>query len=152
VFESDSIEVVLVGIGSPHGDDQIGWYLADEFTRLRPTFRVKRLASPIEVLDELDGVERLIVCDGCRTGSPPGRLARFHWPDGLLASTLFSGTHDLGLAAVLQLGATLGTLPDAVTVFGVEIGSARPGSQLSPEISRALPSIARSIDAELLSI
>ncbi len=149
MFERDSSEFMLVGIGSPHGDDQIGWHLADELARLRPTFAVKRLMSPIELLDELDGVEWLIVIDGCRTGSPPGSLARWRWPEGPLASTLFSGTHDLGLAAVLQLGTTLGTLPDAVTVFGLEIGSAMPGSHLSPELTMALPSIARSIDAEL---
>ncbi len=73
---------LFVGIGSPHGDDQAGWLLAD---LLRGQFAsaggilVRQAVVPADILDWLNGVEHLHVCDACTTGSPAATLHRWEW-------------------------------------------------------------------------
>ena len=53
---------LLAGVGSPHGDDQIGWEVAQHVQQRLPEndFSVRLARAPCDVLHWLDGVERLI--------------------------------------------------------------------------------------------
>jgi hypothetical protein len=51
---------LFAGTGSPHGDDRIGWLIADALDKLVPPDVEVRLAStPSHLLDWLDEFDRL---------------------------------------------------------------------------------------------
>ncbi len=140
----------VIGVGSPHGDDQVGWRVID---RLRdanfPTDALCAISDPVDMLEHLEGVSRLIVVDGCQSGSIPGKVRRLEWEDGRICTHHGASTHRISLIHTLQLARALGRLPRQVTLFTVEIESCRPQRDLSPAVWAALPELTRLIGTEL---
>jgi hydrogenase maturation protease len=151
---------LFVGIGSPHGDDRAGWLVADalaEFNSSIPTarpmqFSVRKAATPADLLDWLDGVQRLIVCDAVRGAGPPGRLHRWQWPDLRLGRVHAAGSHDFGLAAGLDLASSLGRLPAEVVVWGLESGQGIGGCDLSRAVKLSLPELIQQCLVEISGV
>jgi hydrogenase maturation protease len=120
---------LIVGIGSPHGDDQIGWRVANTLRfAVSPANEVREASTPSQLLDWLDGVDRLIVCDACQVrrrgpDDSSGDALRVHrWQRPTLQVSMLrsAGSHSFGLPQVLQLAERLGSLPQEVIVFGIE--------------------------------
>jgi hydrogenase maturation protease len=157
---STSVDHILfVGIGSPHGDDQVGWSIADALAELLPGVATRKASVPADLLDWLERVDLLGVCDACRGGGPAGTVQRFEWErstgparSSILASmerVRVSGTHGLGLSAVLDLAQRLGRLPDRILVWGIEGQAFELGEELSPRVKDLLPAITAAIRSEL---
>ncbi|MEZ6057610.1 MAG: hydrogenase maturation protease [Planctomycetaceae bacterium] len=147
-FPASPTQTLVVGIGSPHGDDQAGWLVAREVTECDA-----RLAkSPADLLDWIADFDRLIVCDACQGLGAVGTARRWDWPSDQLPNATRSGTHDLSLPQVLHLCDTLGWLPREVIIWGIE---SRPGSAttpMSPEVQLAIPEVARQIHQTLQTV
>jgi hydrogenase maturation protease len=136
---------LFVGIGSPHGDDQVGWLVARRVAQLANQWIDVRFArTPIEVLDMLDAgdVTRLDLCDAVHCETAPGNLSHWKWPDERIARERFAGSHDLSLPAVLELAEALGRLPAEVCIWGISIAPLRPFEELTPEVASAVPRVA----------
>ena len=142
---------LVVGIGSPHGDDQAGWLVVDRLlNRWRGTsIDVRKASSPMQLLNWLDGKEKLIVCDACRGPGSPGEVSRYDWPDHALMEVTWSGTHDLPLPAVLELGQRLGKLPPSVVIWCLGAATGRPLEQLSSPAAAGLPNVVSEVLREL---
>lgn len=142
---------LIVGVGSPHGDDRAGWEMLRHLQPLGfpPQCRIRAASSPLEILDWIDGIQRLILCDACRDGGPPGQIRRFVWPARRLLQTSWSGSHDFSLVATLELAQRLQRLPPAVTLYGVVAQDAAPLAPLSAAVRQALPRLAQRIAAEM---
>jgi hydrogenase maturation protease len=135
---------LLVGLGSPHGDDQIGWRIAESLTGVdNVDERVRTAATPADLLDWLEGIDRLIVIDACQNDGAPGAIHRWRWPDAP-AIRHATSSHDLGLIEVLNIASRLGQLPALVEVFGIEIVQAGPGAPISPALENVLPRLVAS--------
>jgi hydrogenase maturation protease len=144
---------LVVGLGSPYGDDQVGWRLADAVRqRNAQEVAVRHARSALELLDWLGGVERLVICDACQGAGPVGSWRHWRWPSADLQPLQSLGSHDLGLASVLALAETLGRLPREVKIWAVEgistVG-AGPNANLSAEVELAVPRVAALITEEL---
>jgi hydrogenase maturation protease len=134
--------ILFTGLGSAHGDDRAGWLVADMLAaRQAPGWLVRRAAAPLDILDWLDGIDRLAICDACVGTGHPGKWRRWPWPVAGLPSLRTRSTHDLGLAAALQLGARLGRLPPEVLLWVVEIGQADPFQPVSREVQAAVEAV-----------
>ena len=72
------LTTLVVGIGSPYGDDQAGWIIVQQLRNLHNSTHstIRQAAAPANVLDWLDKVERLIICDACaqELGRLPARV------------------------------------------------------------------------------
>jgi hydrogenase maturation protease len=121
--------VRILGVGSPCGDDRIGWQAIDalesaDITRDYPPDWVSlvRLDRPgARLLEAMAGAEAVILIDAMRSGEPPGTLRRLGMDQlEALASPLSS--HGLGVAGALRLARSLGQLPARLVIIGVEIG------------------------------
>lgn len=143
---------LFVGLGSAHGDDQVGWLVADGLAGdVSPTLQVRRAAAPADILDWLEAdVAALIVCDACRGNEPLGTIHNWSWPCAAIRSAQFVGTHNLALPAVLELAGCIRALPADVSIWSVEIGDCSPGAEVSPAVRQALPRITAQIREELL--
>jgi hydrogenase maturation protease len=115
------IPTLVIGLGSHHGADAIGWFTARALKRLDSTSTVAEAASAIDILDLMQQRSRLIVCDGCRGAGRPGSIHHWRWPHVELRLLKSSGTHDLSLDEVLRLAEMLGKLPRHIDLWGIEI-------------------------------
>jgi hydrogenase maturation protease len=65
----------VIGVGSPQGDDQVGWRLVQEFAETHRTdLSVCAVSSPIDILGKRDGCDTVIVVDACDAGEAPGSV------------------------------------------------------------------------------
>lgn len=149
---NDGVRTLIVGLGSDFGDDRLGWIAAERLAEQLPTCRVCRVRAPLDLLDHLDGVERLHVIDACRGAGPAGTIVRRDWPADDIATVRFVGTHDFGLVAALQLAERLQRLPPRVTIWCVEAtADAEPptvASPLSPVVAAVVDDLTLRIAAE----
>lgn len=136
---------LIVGIGSHHADDAVGWLVAEDVARRVGDAAVVRAARcPADLLDWLPGMTRLLVCDGCRGSGPPGLVRRWTWPFAAPALD-WSGTHPLGLLEVISLADRLGKLPRDVDVWTVEVERNGADQALSSSVVAAVPKAAAAI-------
>ncbi len=85
---SNPPQTLFVGLGSPHGDDQIGWLIADRLAAERGlpgTVAVRKAAIPLDLLDWLEGVDCLHVCDALQGPTTFGEVQRWEWADASLS-------------------------------------------------------------------
>jgi hydrogenase maturation protease len=113
----------IICIGSPHGDDRVGWQLAARLAE-RPELpaEVFSVAQPSLIWQYLPNCSQLIVVDALVAGEIPGTVVRWQWPEPRIIMPRQLSTHGMGLGAVLELAQQLGRLPPTVILFGLEIG------------------------------
>lgn len=147
-------ETLIVGLGSSHGDDQLGWRVAERLAAVAnaPGVTVRRACSPADIFDWLDAAERLIVCDACQNLGVPGRVHHWSWPDDRLLELRFAGSHDLGLAAALALADRLGLLPAEVSIWCAEGVAFGPGESMSPPVEASVAEMVERIQDELVRV
>jgi hydrogenase maturation protease len=142
---------VVVGVGSPFGDDQAGWRLVEILQR-RPNVpaRLKKVGEATQLIDELDGCNKLIIVDACRGVCKMGAVTRLVWPDSRIAKRHSNSTHGVGVCEALQLAERLGRLPAEVEIYGIEVGHCEPGREICFEVLRAVSELEAVIWAELV--
>jgi len=149
--------VRVIGVGSPHGDDWLGWELAE---RLRASEALTEWQEQIEIslhdrpgaalLQAWRGNGLVILLDAVRSGAEPGRVHRFDTTQ--LASQPPPLTKQgFGVAEAVQLAAALDALPEAVQFFGIEIDPANSEMRLSDAVHAALPALVEEIEDFMLS-
>jgi hydrogenase maturation protease len=140
----------ILGIGSPHGDDQAGWRVIDDLRDCQPCAATRRaIETPLQLIECLDGCRQLILIDACRLGDAPGTLTRWTWPEPGIQPLAGHSTHGWGLTEALQLAHILRRLPEKVILYTVEVGDCRPGAELTPVVSHALAELRRRVLAEV---
>lgn len=145
---------LLIGIGSPQGDDQIGWMVAEAIgAKSGANITVRRASVPLDLLDWLTGADSLHVVDACVGSNAIGELTRWEWPE-LVADhhdqTPFRSTHGFDLVSALRLGEKLGRLPLKVVVWGIEVGRVSQTIRPTEEIMNHLNAISDRIYQELI--
>jgi len=136
----------IVGLGSPHGDDQLGWMAVDRLRlRLPAGVCAVKAASGVELLEFLVGQEDILIVDAAAPACRPGTIRSFIWPCAGLAAHLPWSTHGLGVVEALQLAQTLGRIPTQVVIATVEAHTTTPGLPLSPAAARGLDDLVESI-------
>ena len=151
--------VRIIGIGSPFGDDRLGWDVVDalEASGLLSGFapawvsanRCDRPGSALLALTQ--GAEAIILIDAMRTGRAPGTICRLAIHELQAAAGVVS-SHGLGVAESLALGQALELLPPTVAIYGIEAQQTAPESGVSLRASAAVPTLLQAIAAELRAL
>lgn len=155
-------DVRIVGIGSPFGDDRIGFEaveaigasdLAQRFPYLAiTTTRCDRPGSRLVAM--LEGADVAIVVDAMRSGAMPGTI-RCWDADEIATSAPLLSSHGLGVAEALALGRALDALPPRAIVCGIEIGADPPSideSEPGAWIRGAMPALIERIGNMLAAL
>jgi hydrogenase maturation protease len=156
---------LVLALGSPlRGDDGVGAAILQELTAggpLPPDVDLVDGGTPgLETALLLEGYERAIIIDAAELRRRPGEWARLAlvWQGSWQGRELISGgasdptsIHQAGLAEALLLGATLGVIPESVTVYGVQplVCGWSPG--LSRPVRAAVAEVCRAIEDEISS-
>ena len=142
--------ILVVGIGSAHGDDQAGWRVVQQLqNRIDDhSLSVQLAKSPVDLLDWLDGIRHLIICDASRGLGEPGTIHSFRWPSQDFDIET-SGTHNLNLTAVLQLATELGRLPEVVELHLIEGQTSAANSEVCPAVGIATEKLVQDLMRQL---
>jgi hydrogenase maturation protease len=146
--------VRVIGLGSPFGDDGIGWRAAELLAAgpLPTAVEVASCAAPASgLLPRLRGVQRVLLLDGVRGAASPGDVVRCTRAD-LRAGVSALSSHGVDLGTLLDLAEALGELPPVVELWGVEVDPgavAGPLEVLSPAVAAALPRLVAAVQAGL---
>ncbi len=149
---------VLVGLGNPiRGDDGVGLRVAEAVEALlaaKPVPGARVTTSTrggFELMDLLEGADRAIVVDCLDLpDAVPGRVRQMSLEDVAGAARLV-GSHDIGLAAAVELGRLLGArMPARVDILGIEAAlEDRIDEGLSPALEAAVEPLARFLHSAL---
>jgi hydrogenase maturation protease len=103
----------------------------------------------LDLLPYLGGASRLLILDALQMGGPPGRLARLVDDEIPTVLALKLSIHQVGLQELLAASRFQGTLPETLTLLGLEPASIEWGLELSPPVSAALNSLIKAAVQEL---
>jgi hydrogenase maturation protease len=149
--------VRVIGVGSPFGDDWVGWELAE---RLRASEALAPWRDRVSVslqdrpgaalLQAWRGGGMVILLDAVRSGAAPGTVHRFSAAE-LVGRPRQLSTHGFGVADAVQLAATLDALPESLLFIGVEVDPAHREMCLSEAVHAALPALVAEIESLMRS-
>ncbi len=139
-------KIRIIGIGSPLGDDQVGWRVVDALKdRLSPEVELIKLDRPgTGLIPLLENARHVILIDAMQGGGAPGIIRHFRndeWMDyrqGL-------SSHGVGVFDSLRLANELAALPETIELYGIEIGTAMPGGSFSEAVMAAAETLADTI-------
>ncbi len=149
--------ICIIGLGSPHGDDQIGWELLRQMeieSAAADSVRLRVCATlDGELLEFWRDALLAIIVDAVNGTGPPGTVRRFSLhprdratvPDAVRALS----SHGLELPEFIELAHALGILPRRLLLFGVEVEACAPFGSLSSPLRAALPGLIQAIRAEI---
>lgn len=113
---------LIVGIGSPTGNDRLGWDVSQFLAGQLPSpWTIRQARVPTDLLDWLEGCERLHLVDACPVVQEVGRVHRLEWPDPRILQSRTATSHDYDVPQVLRLAERLGQLPEQVVVWAIEV-------------------------------
>lgn len=140
----------ILGIGSPFGDDRIGWLAAEMLQGMFDPLKVSvtvhdRPGAKLVAL--MRGAEKVILLDAVRSGAAPGFLHRLESEAVQSAVAGHTSTHGFGLAEALKLAAKLGDIPPFVVLWGIE-ADAGAAAETSAAL-RALPDLVNAVAGEV---
>jgi len=149
-------------MGNPYlSDDAVGIRLVRDISRRlgnRPKLDVieECIVGGLNLLDLLEGYQRLIVVDSIKTkGGVPGRWYRFT-AEELRETMNLTNVHDANFATALELGRRMGmTIPAAAEthIFAVEIlDNLTFSERMTPKLEMAYARYSEEIFGELLHL
>jgi len=155
---STAATVCVIGVGSPEGDDRLGWEvtqrLADD-TALRNRcgthLKVECIAHPGAIADGLAGCRHALVGDAVRSGKPVGTLHGLELDSVAQAVPAFS-SHGLDLITALQLARELEPGLQVLHLYGIEADLPRDGAGLSESVQQALVPLVRRLRRDVLDL
>jgi hydrogenase maturation protease len=140
---SDPPPVTVIGVGSPWGDDRIGWCVIDALAARPRAIRARllKLDRPgPALLEEIAGRQQALLVDAAATGAPAGTLQSIPG-DALSPASVGASTHRLGVAEALALGWSLRLLPAELRLYLVSIdprGLGTTTTGLTPAVAAAI--------------
>jgi hydrogenase maturation protease len=139
--------VRVIGVGSPTGDDQVGWCVVDALQAspmLRGLVPDKVTCLCLDrpgtgLLRHIVGGRTVFIVDALQSGAAPGTIRR-HPAAGFTIQPALSG-HGLGVAYTLELARMLGVLTEHVWLYSVELAHLDPDRPLNTAVHAAIPKL-----------
>lgn len=148
--------ILIIGIGSPFGDDRLGWEAAEGLRRcasmaaLAPEWlEISQLDRPgTMLLAHWRKTDTVILIDAVRSGAAPGTRHRLDMGDLAGIGAPYS-SHGFGILSAIELARALGDLPARLLLRGIEVDPLWTDFSLSSAVARALPSLVADIAGEV---
>ncbi len=139
----------IIGIGSPHGADQLGWSLCEQLKKLDwpEALEIQLCRTPAQLPELLNHCERAILIDAILTNTGSGEILSLSVKDLAENPNASHSSHGFGVVEALELATALGQIPDSVIILGITINSKTEDiSVISPSLlSKLHASIVKSL-------
>jgi len=138
---------LILGCGNrQRGDDAAGILAAERLGALGIAAEVCA-GEASELMDAWSGADDVIVIDAVVSGAPAGTVHLWDGQHPPAFATSAGSTHGLGVVQAIELARALGCLPTRLRVYGIEGRRFEIGSEVSPEVERAIEQVVRRIAA-----
>lgn len=112
---------LVVGVGSHHGKDAIGWLMAERLNALDlPGVTVRRALVPLDLLDWLEDYTVVHLIDAMQDTDAAADFRRWEWPDCQGIGQACGSTHGFDLVSVLRLAEQLGKAQARIVIWGIQ--------------------------------
>ena len=136
-------KILILGIGNILlKDEGVGVRVAETMMKMELPPDVEVLEGGVKGLDLLDyieGREKVIVVDAVKAGSPPGTLFRFTDKDLAVKKGIMRSAHGIDFSDVIAVAKFLGSKPEEIIFLGIEPADLSASMELSPEIEKMVP-------------
>jgi hydrogenase maturation protease len=103
----------------------------------------------LDLLPQLEGVDRLIIIDAVETGKAPGSLVRLTGDDVQPVMETKLSPHQMGLKDLLAVATLQGINPPEMVLLGVQPEDIELGMDLSPAVAARLDELVAQVIREL---
>ena len=103
----------------------------------------------LDLLPQLEGVERLLVVDAVDIGAAPGSMARLAGDDVPIVLETKVSPHQMGLKDLLAVAILQGFDPSEMVLWGVQPEMIEMGMELSPAVSAQIEPLVEKVLREL---
>jgi len=141
---------LVVGLGNPlMGDDGAGIELIRHLRSLGVNGDIELVEGGtlgFDILDEIEGYEKVVIVDAVDMGKKPGHIAVFE-AEKLIeqeSGRKFSA-HEVNLIEVLQVAKRIGYSFHNVTVVGIQPACIEPGAGVTESVASKIPETAERI-------
>ncbi len=138
-------DILIIGIGNEYrGDDAAGLLAARKLRNydLKGIEVIENNGDGAELINKWTGRKKVILIDAVQSGSKPGTIHEFSAPGSILPSELFKfSTHLFSVPQAIYLSASLGNLPQELTIYGIEASSFESGTTITAEVEIAVNNI-----------
>lgn len=146
--------IAVIGIGNDfRSDDGVGLYVARALgaMKLTRTRVIAGVSDGTALIDAWRDAAQTIIIDCTVSGTAAGTVYRFDALNDDIPADLFGrySTHAFNIVETVSLARTLGLLPTALTVYGIESKTTALGSQLTAGVKTAADRVIREI-AEII--
>jgi len=148
-------KILILGIGNILlKDEGVGVRVAETMMKMELPPDVEVLEGGVKGLDLLDyieGREKVVVVDAVKAGAPPGTLFRFTDKDLAKKKGIMRSAHGIDFSDVIAVANFLGSKPEEIIFLGVEPADLGAGMELSPDIEKMVPVLINLVMKEIAS-
>lgn len=124
-------------------------YLAENF-RFPPDVTVFDGGTlGLDLLPQLEGIDRLLIVDAVETGKPPGSLIRLSGDEIPIVMETKLSPHQMGLKDLLAVSMLMGVKPPEMVLLGVQPETIDIGLDLSPAVEAQFGTLVQNVLREL---
>jgi hydrogenase maturation protease len=105
----------------------------------------------LDLLPQLEGVDRLLIVDAVETGGAPGTLARMVGDEIPVVMETKLSPHQMGLKDLLAVAMLQGIQPPEMVLIGIQPENIDLGMELSPRVSAKFGDLVQMVTGELES-
>ena len=137
----------MVGVGNDlRCDDAAGPEAVRRLREQRGVHVRVHHGEPVGLLELWRDAGAVVLVDTVRSGAPAGTIHRIDASTEPIPSPLRrTSSHTIGLAEAIELGRTLGQLPERVVVYGIEGIRFEAGTEMSEPVSAAIDPLADAV-------
>lgn len=145
----------VLGIGSPHGDDQIAWLLVDKLQQQfqSPEIYWEKVSAPVtSLVNQISTYDYVLVIDAAEMGMAPGDSVFMQDAASALEQNQTTvSSHAMGLQDSWQMAKALGMTLPAINLFLIQLDQCEPMAPISKELSSRIPDMLETL-AKIVSV
>ncbi len=141
----------IIGCGNfDRGDDAAGLLVARHLRALGAETEgveiMEQSGDTFSLMDSWIGCEHVILADATAPGGTPGKIRVWNAHAGRLPEEVCPcSTHAFGVREAIELARVMNRLPQTLLIYGIEGKQFSLGAPLSPEVDRAVRSVAQQL-------
>lgn len=150
----------VIGIGSPFGDDRLGWQAIDllkKCTRLRmySDMQLQLLCCDrpgLSLLEKMRDADTVFLIDAIYSDASPGTYYCLENEAIMGIKTLMHSTHAFGVTEAMKLGKSLNILPKKVVLYGLAVGEILNHTDISLPVLEAIDGLVIQLEQAILRL
>lgn len=148
--------IKILGIGSPFGDDQVGWVVADslknKLSRDQEAYQMVSIECydrpGVRLIELISSAKTVFLIDAVKSECAIGTIHRLK-NDEIYEFKNMLSTHAMGVAQALELGNSLKVLPEEIILYGIEIDNIVLNDSISKSVKKAIIMVVTQLKRDL---